>query len=193
MSLLSRGADTLYTFRFLKILVTKWTNMDAFKLGLIDENGKKIKKAQTPEEKTAYSMFHRLVFNIKRLLEKVPFGKTKLASFATALFLIKEETGMSAAGIEKLISKLDNVDTDIDLQESSWFINESGELLPGNYKLLKDVPFVATGEEYALKDSYIYVNENTASIDNIHGIPIFKVKHKLTNQFVVITTKDIIR
>ena len=68
MSLASRAGDLFYTFRFIKLLVTNWTDTDAFKLGIIDENGKRIKtkKVTTPEEKSAYTTFHRLVYNVKK-------------------------------------------------------------------------------------------------------------------------------
>ena len=77
--LISRTADLFYAFRFLKLLTTSWNKMSAFELGIIDDSGKVIKKPKTNEEKSAYTIFHRLVFNIKRLMSKLPFGKTKLA------------------------------------------------------------------------------------------------------------------
>ena len=94
MSLL-KGADFFYALRFLRLLTTQWKDTKAFELGIVDENGKKLKKPQGSEEKGAYTAFHRLVYNIKRLLNKLPFGKTKLASYATALFLIKEHTKLA--------------------------------------------------------------------------------------------------
>jgi hypothetical protein len=90
--------DIIYTYRFLKILTTKWEDMDAFKLGIIDEKGKLLRKSRelkTTEEKDSYTYFHRIVFNMKRLLNKLPGGETKIASYASALFLIREERGIS--------------------------------------------------------------------------------------------------
>ena len=80
MGLLSKSADLLYTLRFLRLLTTPWEETNAFKLGLIDNEGKKLKKAQTSEEKSAYNTFHRLVFNVKKLINKVPGGKSKRAA-----------------------------------------------------------------------------------------------------------------
>ena len=108
MSILSRAADLGYAFRFLKLLTTPWNKLKAYELGIVDEKGKNLKKAKelkTPEEKSAYTIFHRLVFNIKRLLGKVPGGKSTLASYAAALYLIKEHTGMSEEKIEEIITK----------------------------------------------------------------------------------------
>lgn len=64
--------------------------MDAFRLGLIDKDGKAIRKPRTTEEKSAFTSFHRLVFNLKRLLSQIPLGRTRIASYAAALYLLKE-------------------------------------------------------------------------------------------------------
>ena len=102
-----RTIDTVITFRILKLLTTPWKDHEAFKLGLIDGNGKrdKTKKLKTKEEKNAYTFLHRLVFNLKRLIEMLPLGKTKLASYATALFLIKEHTGLTSNQLDKEVLK----------------------------------------------------------------------------------------
>ena len=76
MSILSRAADLGYAFRFLKLLTTPWNKLKAYELGIVDENGKNLKRAKelkTKEEKSAYTIFHRLVFKIKRLLNKNTF------------------------------------------------------------------------------------------------------------------------
>ena len=89
------GALNLYfIYKFLRILTTPFASTEAFKLGIIDEKGKILKKKsklKTIEEKEAYTMMHRLVWKLKRLMEKVPFGKSRLASYAAALWLIKED------------------------------------------------------------------------------------------------------
>ena len=108
--ILSRAADLFYAFRFLKLLVTKWENTPAYKLGLIDKKGKRLKdkKIETPVQKSAYTVFHRLVFNLKRLLMKIPGVSTgRLASYAAALFLIREHTGMSESQIKKIMDQVD--------------------------------------------------------------------------------------
>ena len=91
MSLLSQAADAAYTYRFISLLVTPWEKTKAFELGLIDKNGKKVKKPSNGEERSAYTFFHRLVFNVKRLLSVAPGGKTRIASFAAALVLLRED------------------------------------------------------------------------------------------------------
>ena len=63
---LLRGADFFYAIRFLRLLTTKWEKTNAYKLGIVDKNGKVLKKPETSEEKGAYNVFHKLVYNIKR-------------------------------------------------------------------------------------------------------------------------------
>jgi hypothetical protein len=92
-------------FQFIKLIATPFNKTDAYKLGIIDEKGKYLKKQRdlkTIAEKKASNIFTRLVWNVKKLVEKLPFGKSKLASIATALFLIKEEIEKLGADGEML-------------------------------------------------------------------------------------------
>jgi hypothetical protein len=89
----SRIVDNLLAFRILSLLVKPFRETDAFKLGIVDENGKILKKAsdlQTAEEKDAYNYLTRLVFNLKRILNKLPGGESKLKSIIAAYWLVKE-------------------------------------------------------------------------------------------------------
>ena len=108
MGIISRTGDLFYAFRFLKLLVTPFEKTKAFELGIIDKEGKTIKKGAargTPEEKSAYTVFHRLVFNLKRLIGKAPGGKSLVARYGAALFLIKEHTGMSDGKLLRSLEK----------------------------------------------------------------------------------------
>jgi len=84
--------DTIIIFRILRKLTTPWEKTDAFKTGLIDNKGKILvkKKDRTKEQKAAFTLLDRLVFNLKRLLAKVPGGSSQLATYIAALALIKE-------------------------------------------------------------------------------------------------------
>ena len=102
---MNRLLNAFVIFQFVKLLATSFDKTEAFKLGIIDAKGnylKKQKDLKTTEEKKASNIFTRLVWNIKKQLEKLPFGKTKLASIATALFLIKEEVETIGADGEML-------------------------------------------------------------------------------------------
>ena len=86
----SKIVDLVLVYQFLKRLTTPFDKTEAFKLGLIDKDGKSLKKAETSEEKSAMGYFDRLTFNLKRLLGKLPGGKSRLASYAAALLLLRE-------------------------------------------------------------------------------------------------------
>jgi len=88
----SRGADLYFVFRFLRLLTMDYKKTDAFKFGIIDNKGKALKKSadlESTKEKAAYTMLHRMVFKIRRLMEKVPGGR--FVNYAAALFLLKEQ------------------------------------------------------------------------------------------------------
>jgi len=89
--------DNLIAMRVLYKLVQPFDKTDAFKLGVIDKDGTLLVKIkdQTPEQKEAYTYLDRLVFNLKRLIGKVPGGKSTTASLVAALYLVKESKGKS--------------------------------------------------------------------------------------------------
>ena len=193
MGIISRAADTYYTYRFIKHLVTPWKKMKAFELGLIDANGKRLKSPETSEEKSEYSYFHRLIFNLKRILEKLPFGKSRLASYAAALFLLKENGQLTDEQLKTVLQRLE-IDTDSFLPEDTqWYQDKNGNLVPGEYKLTQDMASPLTGETIAKMNTQIIVNEGLGPIGHIFEEPIFKVHHVPTKQSIYISTQDITR
>jgi len=197
MGIISRAGDLFYAFRFLKLLVTPFEKTEAFKLEIIDKDGKVLKKAAertTPEEKAAYTVFHRLVFNIKRLLGKVPGGKSVVGRYGAALFLIKEHTGMSEKAIIKSLEKY--LETDLSseqLDENTWYQDTESRLMPGNYILQTDVVSLETGEPIAFTNQKVVVEDFESPIGSFRDINIYRVKHKNTNQYIHITNRDISR
>jgi hypothetical protein len=90
----NRLVDLLITYRIVKLLSTPWEQQEAYKMGIIDKNGKVLKKANslnTEAEKDAYTVLHRFIFNLKRLLSKAGLGSS-LSSFAVALATIMKES-----------------------------------------------------------------------------------------------------
>ena len=89
----NRPVDLLIAYRVIKMLVTPFDKQPAFKYGIIDKNGKVLKKYNTIKgtlEKRSYTVLHRFVFNLKRLLAKAGI-KGKLGSFAVAAALLLQE------------------------------------------------------------------------------------------------------
>ena len=90
----SRAFDTFLVYRIISTLVTDWDKQPAFEHGIIDKKGKLLRRSsslKTKDERDSFTIFHRLIFNLKRLIEKIPGGSTKLGTYAAGLFLIKEE------------------------------------------------------------------------------------------------------
>jgi hypothetical protein len=90
---MNRGVDLLITYRIVKMLSTPFNKQDAFKYGIIDDKGTVLRKFRTitsPKEKRAYTLLHRFVFNLKRLLAKAGV-KGALGSFAVAAALLFKE------------------------------------------------------------------------------------------------------
>lgn len=89
----SKPIDLFLTYQFLRRLSTPFIEWDAYKLGIIDKNGNILRRSSTltkPEEVSAWGYFDRMVANLKKLIEKFPGGKMKIASYAAALLLLKE-------------------------------------------------------------------------------------------------------
>lgn len=84
--------DNLLAFKVMYSLVTPFEKTRAYELGVIDKDGTVLIKIkdQTSEQKESYTLLDRLVFSLKRLLAKLPGGKSQIASLAAAYFLVKE-------------------------------------------------------------------------------------------------------
>lgn len=193
---LLKTADFFYSLRFLRLLTTPWKKTGAYKEGIIDEDGKVIKKPSTDKERSVYNTFHKLVFNLKRLLNKVPFGKSTLASYAAALFLIKEKTNMSERVILRVLKEATGVDVSkINLHEdvtNQWFLTDSGSIEESIYTLTSDLPLVVNGDMLANKNTKVIVNEHMP-VGSIFGIPVFEGYHVKTKHKIYITQGDITR
>jgi len=89
----SRAIDFLITYRIVKLLVTPFDKQEAFATGIIDDKGKVLKKyrdLRTEKERKSYTLLHRFVFNLKRILQRVGLG-SKLGSLGVALALMIKE------------------------------------------------------------------------------------------------------
>ncbi len=196
MGIISRTGDLFYAFRFLKLLVTPFEKTKAFELGIIDKEGKTLKKSvdrTTPDEKSAYTVFHRLVFNLKRIMSKAPGGKSVIARYGAALFLIKEHTGMSDSKLLKTLEKALDTTFENELNENYWYQDEEARLMPGNYVLTEDIASPITGELIAKYNERIIVDDFKSPIGSISNINIYRVKHSKTNQDIYISNRDIKR
>ena len=192
MGVLSKSADLVYTLRFLRLLTTPWIETNAFKLGLIDDTGKKLRKPQTEQEKSAYNTFHRLVFNIKKIINKAPGGKSKIASYASALYLIKEHLSLSDKSIDKILAEAGVSHLDLLAESSEWYCTKDGMLSPGVYKLNESDKMInSTMEEFGKKHDKIRVEEDCYPETNLFGLDIYEVIHIPTRQKMYVTSGEI--
>tara|TARA_Y100000310_G_C20510130_1_gene728416 strand:+ start:218 stop:793 length:576 start_codon:yes stop_codon:yes gene_type:complete len=184
--------DTFVAYKFIKILTTPWKKTDAFKLGLIDNKGNPLVKRsdlKTDKEKKAYTIVHVLIWNIKRLMDKLPITKTRLGSFATALWLLKDKkvvkkpevvegAFLNFIGIETpkknvMESYLDG-DNHIDAG-----VYMSRNILPELYDFIDN------------KDTILVEKEDPEG--QMLGVYIFSGIHKKTGNKVVFSNEDILR
>ena len=194
---MGRAIDLFVTYRFIRLLTTPFEKTDAFKMGIIDKDGNRTdKKLYKIEERNAYTVLHKLVFNIKKLFGKVPGLRTKVGTYAAALFLLKdtfkehvEDPQMFEKEFLKYL-KENNIELDDSIVEEVTLDN--GKLSKGIYVLTQDV--VTGGEEdeiEALEGDEVEVFEDTAPEDTILGVDVFPVIHRNTKQKIFVSSEDI--
>ena len=95
--------DLYLVYRILRLFTTPFAEWDANKSGVIDDEGNIVvpQDKRTPAQDDSFTKFDLLILKLKRVLEKLPFGKTRLASYAAALFLLKEEKNIKEETLEE--------------------------------------------------------------------------------------------
>ena len=205
---MGRAIDLFVTYRFIKLLVTPFKDTDAFKLGIIDKDGNRImpppkggvrqtkpETLSTSEEKAAYTVLHKLVFNIKKLFAKVPGLRTKLGTYAAALFLLKDTFKESVDDpdvFEREFMKYlkeEGYEIDTTITEN---VMGFGEVLPkGEYVLTNDILNSEEEELQAKKGDKVVTFEDEPPIDTVLGIEIFPVIHVKTQEKIYVSLEDL--
>ena len=201
---MGRAIDIFVTYRFIRLLTTPFQKTDAYKLGIIDENGNRIRQPNstkpavelaTIEQKNSYPILHKLVFNIKKLFAKVPGLRTKVGTYAAALFLLKDtfkEHVEDPDMFEKQFMKyLKENDVEFDDSISEEVIG-FGEILPkGEYVLVNDILNKEEEELSAKKGDKVIAFDDEAPIDTVLGVEIFPVIHDKTKEKIYVSLEDI--
>ena len=193
MGLVKRAADLAYTFRFIRLMAMDWKSWDAYKLGIIDENGKRQRnvKLDNDEKKSAYTPFIRLAANLKRLVSNIPGGGSKLGSFASALFLIKEKGGEK--GIKTICKEMD-IDVLVFLNEKNeWFLLEEKQLSPGIYKVQNPKLLNGSCAEMVWPKDQIRIKDDCYPVGDVFGVDIYEATHVNTEKKVFVTASELIR
>ena len=201
---MGRAIDLFVTYRFLKLLTTPFNKTDAYKFGIIDDKGNRIKKkgSDQPEvvlatsaQLNSYTILHKLVFNIKKIFNKVPGLRTKVGTYAAALFLLKDTFKESVDDpdmFEKEFMKYlkeNNIEFDDEISEE---VIGFGEVLPkGEYTLVQDILNKEEEELSAKKGDKVIAYEDEAPVDTVLGVEIFPVIHIKSQEKIYISLEDI--
>ncbi len=201
---MGRAIDLFVTYRFLRLLTTPFKDTDAFKLGIIDEKGNRVRlpkstkpavELSTSELQGAYTILHKLVFNIKKLFNKIPGLRTKVGTYAAALFLLKDTFKESVDDpdvFEKEFVKFlkeNNIELDDEISED---VIGFGEVLPkGEYVLINDILNKEEEELSAKKGDKVIAYDDEPPIDTILGVEIFPVIHVKTQEKIYVSLEDI--
>ena len=201
---MGRAIDLFVTYRFIKLLVTPFEKTDAYKLGIIDKTGNRIRKPKstqvavelnTTEQQNSYTILHKLVFNIKKLFAKVPGLRTKVGTYAAALFLLKdtfkehvEDPDMFEKEFMKYL-KENNIELDNEISEE---VIGFGEILPkGEYVLKNDILNKEEEELTAKKGDKVIAYDDEPPVDTVLGVEIFPVIHMKTQEKIYVSLEDI--
>ena len=176
---MSRVIDALVAYRVLKLLVTPFNKTKAYALGIIDEKGKVLKKSREikdQQERNAYTLLIRFVFNLKRMLSKVGIRGPLGSSAPAAIAFFKEEHGDNPEVEREVYKYLKEQGFEFEISE-----NYGEPLTEGTYKVKHDI--------YNLDgDIVINMNESiefTGTTDTIMGYDVFKYND------VYLTTEDL--
>ncbi len=201
---MGRAIDLFVTYRFLRLLTTPFEKTDAYKFGVIDKSGNRIRKPKstqpavelaTSELKNSYTILHKLVFNIKKLFSKVPGLRTKVGTYAAALFLLKdtfkEHVDDPDMFEKEFVKYLKENDIEFDNEISEDVIG-FGEILPkGEYVLVADILNKEEEELTAKKGDKVIAYEDESPIDTILGVEIFPVIHMKSKEKIYVSLEDI--
>lgn len=208
--MVGRVIDSLIVFRILKMLTTDFKKTPAYKFGFIDSNGNRIKfipdpnnpnqnlknDPQTKEEKSSLTPLHRLVFNLKKLIRMVPFGKTAFASYAVALALLKEQTNLDSEQTDQLYEDFYRLLKDEDVLEPDMLeeANEVGKLCSlrmngGEHRLRRQLKqnFDEDGEIKIYPEKTLITDSKEAMIG--YGVLIYE--GKIDQDRVLFTAEDV--
>ncbi len=200
---MGRAIDLFVTYRFIRLLTTPFEKTDAYKLGVIDKDGnrmvdpktKRASELSTIDEKNSYTILHKLVFNIKKLFAKVPGLRTKVGTYAAALFLLKDTFKESVDDpnmFEKEFMKYlkeEGIELDNTISEN---VIGFGEVLPkGEYVLVNDILNKEEEELSAKKGDKVIAFDEEPPIDTVLGVEIFPVVHMKTKEKIYVSLEDI--
>ena len=176
---MSRVIDALVAYRVLKLLVTPFNKTKAFALGIIDEKGKVLKKSKhikDRQERNAYTLLIRFVFNLKRMLSKLGIRGPLGSATAAAIAFFKEEHGDNPEVEREIYKYIKEQGFEFEISE-----NYGEPLTEGTYKVKHNI-YNLDGDIVINMDESIEFN---GDVDTIMGYDVFKYND------VYLTTEDL--
>jgi len=149
--------DLFLVYQFIKRIATPFNEWEAYKQGVIDENGNILKRGRdrrTVKERDSFGKYDLMILKLKKLLEKVPGGNTRLGSYAAALWLIKENNEIPTE--QRLIEYIHYIKENQDVNN---FLSEATDKPPSwkragpNGELEIKFP---TGRKFMIEKQYDY-------------------------------------
>ena len=183
---------------FFGYLPPPWEDQEAYKLGIIDKDGKLLRKRntlKTDAEKKSFTLLHRLIFNLKRILHKIPVVRSKIGTYATALYLLKQH----------FAGQVENEDT-IEKAFTGWLVDNGyltkeeleesvigiGATLPkGRYKLTQDIFAGNEGDIKGKKGDTVVAFADTPPTGSVIGQDIFVVIHQKSKEEIYVSLEDL--
>ena len=191
---LNEQVDLFVAYKFIKILTTDFEKTDAFKLGIIDKNGKILKKRKDlrGEERAAYTIFHTLIWNLKKVLARVPGLKSKLGSYATALFLLKEAYNKEYKQggevlVERILEHLRVKDDELDVLFESKF--QDKHLSAGVYIANQEI--VTPSFDVIEEGDVIVVGNDKLPLDEMKDVHIYSAVHMNSGEEILINKSSV--
>ena len=175
MSIVSTIGNIYFVYQFLKKLVTPFEKTKAFELGIIDEKGKILKRRRdlkTKDEKEAYTLSDTLIWNIQKLMGKIPGGQSRIASYAAALFLIKEQHGDYKVTDEEL--ELQFFDKFEQMYNNDKLLFDETTLRKVTTALDEDAPITVSGN-VAMRDMKLGEPPKGLVMKKFAGVDVFAV------------------
>jgi hypothetical protein len=121
-------------------------------------------------------------------MAKAPGGGSRLASYAAALYLIKEKYNVN---VNKAIKESGIDPLDFMTEQSLWFVLEDGRLSPGTYKVTNDKVLNNTLEEMVKTKDTIKVKKDCYPIGQMFGLNVYEATHIKTGQNIYVTVSEL--
>jgi hypothetical protein len=190
---LNEFIDMVVAYKLIKILTTDFDKTEAFKLGIIDKNGKILKKRSElrGEERAAYTIFHTLIWNLKKLMLKIPGLKSKLGSYAAALFLLKEQYDQvhkegGELFLESILESLGEDTRDLDVLFEGAF---NQDLSAGVYVATHEM--VTPSFEVIEEGDVILVGKDKMPFNEIKTVSLYTAVHMDSGEEIIVGKSSI--